>query len=145
MYIYIFLTVAAVSNDPTNIPPQLSWKAFLFFCNRNSIIFCTCKGARYHWMLYLRITHTRDKLIIKLKIKLDYIKNYIIIRKYFLHSDKHVVVVIRNFLRNVAANWHVREMNKYKYHRCYEFLNVKFVWHNSKNLTYTLNPNIILK
>jgi len=50
---FIFLTVAAPSNDPTNNPAIFIVNAFVPLCKRNSIIFCICNGAIYHWTLYL--------------------------------------------------------------------------------------------
>lgn len=60
--ICLFLTVAAPSMEPTNIPPRFRLKALLPLCNKNTIILCTYRGVMYHRALYLR---DNDELIIE--------------------------------------------------------------------------------
>jgi len=57
LFIYVFeqqnFTEAKPSKDAVNNPLILKVKTLLPLCNKNSINFCTCKGAKYHGMLYL--------------------------------------------------------------------------------------------
>lgn len=63
---HVFFTVVAPSIDPTNNPAISILNALLLLCNRNSIIFCICKGATYHGLSYLC-----RKLIIKWRWKIN--------------------------------------------------------------------------
>jgi len=47
-------TVAKPSKDAVNNPPIVKVKTLLPLCNKNNINFCTCKGTKYHGMLYLQ-------------------------------------------------------------------------------------------
>lgn len=50
----IIHTVVNPSRDPTKNPARVMLNALVPFCSRNSIIFCICNGAVYHWTLYLQ-------------------------------------------------------------------------------------------
>jgi len=58
-----FLTIAKHSKDATKSPPTVKEKSLVVFCNRNSIIFCTCKGVKYHGTLYLQNYINKESII----------------------------------------------------------------------------------
>lgn len=50
----MYCTVAAFSKHAMNNLPIDTLKTLALLCNKNSIIFCIDKGAKYHRVLYLQ-------------------------------------------------------------------------------------------
>lgn len=134
--IHMFLTVAAPSNDPTNIPATFKLNALVLLCNRNNIIFCTCNGATYHWISYLchnkfmiaerfkKIQHNfymRICFLIKYKMIVFIIEIFcrmdtsdLVIWTSSVHGDIYIIIMLCNFLCKIVAHDHIYELDDYK-------------------------------
>lgn len=145
------ITVAKHSMDETNTPPTIIVKSLVPFSNKKSIIFWICKGATYHWTLYLRnyrdrITDLRERW----KDLYDSYNgtkycfiftihkvNYRYFAKSLLRSNEYVIIMIYDTLSIKVAYKQISYINNYKCKREESFLNIFSGGYNLKDLQNT--------